>query len=112
LAVFKAKNFNAVDLVVDDDGMLPQYKETDRVAGKKRIGFGIQLILGRDCIVQTDDGEVLLRNVREGSSPDTYTLVCNNPAVKKRNSIIANVKLVYAAPVVWHRKREYKSKQA
>ena len=107
LAFFKAKNFDAVDFIVDDDGMTPQYNETDRVAGKKRTGDDIQLILGRDCIVQTETGEMLLRNVRDGKDPHTFTLICNNPTIKKRNSILLNIKLAYAAPVIWHRKKDH-----
>jgi DNA-binding XRE family transcriptional regulator len=106
LALFNAKNLNAVDMVVDDDGMLPQYKETDIVAGKKRTGKDIQSIIGRDCIVQTEDDEVLFRNVREGKDSELYTLVCNNPTAKKKNSIVVNVKLIYAAPVIWHRRKD------
>jgi transcriptional regulator with XRE-family HTH domain len=106
LAFFKAKNLNAVNMIVDDEGMLPQYQEMDYVAGKKRMGRDIIQTIGRDCIVQTEDGELLLRNVREGNSPDTYTLICNNPSIKKRSSIIVNVKLVYSAPVIWHRRKD------
>jgi transcriptional regulator with XRE-family HTH domain len=106
LAFFKAKNLNAVDMIVEDEGMHPQFKETDCVAGKKKIGKDIQLTIGCDCIVETEDGEVLLRNVREGKDPYTYTLICNNPAIKNRSSVVLNVKLKYAAPVIWHRKKE------
>lgn len=106
LAFFKAKNSHAADLIVDDEGMLPQYHEGDYVAGKKKTGAAIQHTLGYDCIVQTETGEILLRNVREGKAPGTYTLVCNNPAVRKRNSVVPDVKLIYAAPVIWHRKKD------
>jgi DNA-binding XRE family transcriptional regulator len=103
---FKAKNWNTVVYKVDDEGMHPQYKETDHVAGKKRFGKDIQLIIGQDCIVETERGEILLRNIREGMELDTYTLVCNNPSISKRKSIILNVRLDYAAPVIWHRKKD------
>lgn len=106
LAVFKAKNTNAVDLMVDDDGMTPQYHEGDIVAGKKRTGKDIEKTIGHDCIVATEAGDVLLRNVRAGERRHTYTLICNNPAIKKRNSVIANVKLTYSAPVIWLRKKD------
>lgn len=106
LAFFKAKNFDAVDFIVDDEGMSPQYQVTDRVAGKKRTGEDMRLILGRDCIVQTENGEIFLRNVREGKDSNTFTLICNNPLIKNKNSILLNVKLAYAAPVIWHRKKD------
>jgi transcriptional regulator with XRE-family HTH domain len=103
LACFKSKNINAVDMIVDDEGMLPQYQEGDCVAGKKRMGKEIQQVIGRDCIVQTTDGAVLLRNLREGNEPDLYTLICNNSDIKTRSFITLNVRLVYAAPIIWHR---------
>lgn len=106
LAFFKANNLHAVDMIVDDDGMFPEYQESDYVAGKKKIGKDIQHTIGRNCIVQTKDNEVLLRNVREGIDPETYTLICNNPAIKKRSSIVLNVRLFYAAPVIWHRRKD------
>lgn len=109
LAFFKAKNLNAVDFIVDDEGMLPQYKKTDVVAGKKRTEDQIQCILGRDCIVQTECGETLLRNIREGKDSNTFTLICTNPDIQMKRSILLDVKLVYAAPVIWHRRKDYKS---
>lgn len=107
LAFFRSRNLYAVDMVVNDDGMAPQYQENDYVAGKKKMGTHIQTAIGRDCIVQTENGEVLLRNVHEGRDLNTYTLVCNNAAIKKRNFILLDVKLVYAAPVIWHRRKDY-----
>jgi len=106
LAFFKSKNLHAVDLIVNDDGMLPQYHEGDIVAGKKKTEKDIEHTIGLDCIVETETGEILLRNVREGKYRQTYTLVCNNPSIKKKPSVISDVKLIYAAPVVWHRKRD------
>ncbi|HVV69415.1 MAG TPA: hypothetical protein VHE99_10365 [Gammaproteobacteria bacterium] len=106
LAFFKAKNVNAVSLTVDDEGMLPQFREGDVVAGKKRTGQDIDVTIGHDCIVETENGEVLLRNVREGKFRHTYTLVCNNPTLKKKPSIVTDIKLIYSAPVIWHRKKD------
>ncbi|MCD6047061.1 MAG: hypothetical protein K0S08_708 [Gammaproteobacteria bacterium] len=106
LAFFKAKNLNAIDLTVEDDSMHPKYMEGDVVAGKKKTGDEIKLAVGRDCIVETENGEVLLRNVREGQTPQTYTLVCHNPAVKKKAFVMPDTKLVYAAPVIWHRTKD------
>jgi transcriptional regulator with XRE-family HTH domain len=105
LAFFMVRNLNAVHVIVKDEEMLPSFHVTDYVAGTKRMGKDIQHIIGRDCIVQLEDGRVLLRNVREGSYPDTYTLICTNPSITTKNSVIPNVRLVYAAPVIWHRRK-------
>ena len=107
LEFFKAKNPHAVDLIIDDDGMLPQYHTGDIVAGKQKIGSEINSIVGRDCIVETKHGEKLLRNVRAGKNKNrSYTLVCTNPEITTKPSVISDVELIYAAPVVWHRKKE------
>src|SRR3990167_2532353 len=57
LEFFKAKNPHAIDLIVDDEGMLPQYHIGDMVAGKKRAGKEIEFTIGADCIIETTDGE-------------------------------------------------------
>lgn len=106
LACFKAKNSHAVSLIIDDEGMAPQYHGGDIVAGKKRVGEQIETTIGYDCIVETENGDYLLRNIRKGKDPYTYTLVCNNPAIQKKASVLPNVKLIFAAPVIWHRKKD------
>jgi len=106
LACFKAKNIDAVSLLIDDNGMEPNYHENDIVAGKKRTGARIKTTLGHDCIVETETGEQLLRNVRKGAHPNTYTLVCNNPDIRKWPSVLSDVKLKFAAPVIWYRKKD------
>lgn len=107
LEFFKTKNPNSADLIVNDTGMLPQYHIGDIVAGKKRIGKEIELTIGSDCIIETSYGEKLLRNVRAGNHKNKacYTLVCTNPAITTKPSVISDVELIYSAPVVWHRKK-------
>lgn len=108
LEFFKAKNSLAVDLIVDDDGMLPQYHRGDIVAGKKRIGNEIEAVIGTDCIVQIKSGEILLRNIRGGKLKQgkSYTLVCTNPFITRKPSVVSDVELIYAAPIIWHRKKD------
>ncbi len=106
LEFFKAKNPYAATLIVDDVGMWPQYTSGDIVAGRKRIGKEIGLTIGSDCIVETIDGEKLLRNVRAGKNKKNYTLICSNPSITTKPSVISDVELVYAAPVIWHRKKD------
>src|SRR3990167_1783271 len=108
LEFFKAKNPNAVDLIVDDEGMLPQYHIGDIVAGKKRTCREIEFTVGSDCIVETSYGEKLFRNVRAGKhkNQQSYTLVCTNSTMTAKPSVISDVELIYAAPVIWHRKKD------
>jgi transcriptional regulator with XRE-family HTH domain len=106
IAFFKTKNPQAINLLICDEGMLPEFQIGEYVAGKKKTGKNIRHATGYNCIVELENEELLIRNVREGKYRDTYTLVCNNPTVKKIPSIITDVKLLYAAPVIWHRKKD------
>lgn len=106
LSYFRSKNENTVDLLVKDDGMMPVYQPNDYVAGKKRTGSQIKELIGKDCIIETEEGEMFLRNLRQGSNLEQYTLVCTNPKTESTNSVLSNVKIKYAAPVIWHRKKD------
>jgi hypothetical protein len=109
LEFFKTKNPHTADLIVDDEGMLPQYRIGDIVAGKKRTGEEIARVIGNDCIVETIFGEKLIRNVRPGSSKKNascYTLVCTNPGITAKPSVVSDIELTYVAPVIWHRKKD------
>lgn len=106
LEFFKAKNSNAISLVVDDEGMLPHYQMGDTVAGKEKQGNDIQLAVGHDCIVKLESGEILFRNLRQGKDDTLYTLVCSNLDIATKHSILADIKLASAAPIIWWRRKE------
>lgn len=94
----------AIDLRIDDDGMLPQYEIGDHVAGVFYAGSLINDLIGLDCIVKTSDGQVLVRHLCEGRSKDHYTLVCTNPKTTFTYPVMHDVKLISAAQVIWHRR--------
>ena len=48
-------------MIVEDEGIMPQYQKGDCVAGKKKTENDIQLAIGHDCIVRTEAGDVLLQ---------------------------------------------------
>lgn len=106
LMCFRRCNPEAIDLLITDDGMEPQFKEGDCVAGKKRTGEQIKELVGMNCIVETAQGEVLLRNLRSGKEPGMYTLTCVNPHTGVSEPIIYNISLAHAAPVIWHRRKD------
>jgi transcriptional regulator with XRE-family HTH domain len=106
LACFKAKNPQAVSLIVADERMAPQYQDGDIVAGKKRTGAHMAATIGYDCIVETEQGEVLLCHLRKGKYTNTYTLACNNPSMQKKAFVRSNIKLIFSAPVIWHRRKD------
>lgn len=106
LMVFKSLNKYATDFMITDDAMLPHYQEGDYVAGTKRFGEKIHLLVGYDCIVQVNDGRILMRHLQQGPRYDSFNLVSTNLQSKVQNAVIYDVKLASAAPIVWHRRKE------
>ena len=106
LLTFRQLNPNAVDFIISDDGMSPQYNPGDYVAGRRRRGSDIEAILNRICIVETTSNEVLLRYVKHGSVPSRYTLICTNLNSSIEESTVYDQRLLSAASVSWHRRRD------
>ena len=103
---FRKRNPGVIDMMIGDDGMYPHYQIGDFVAGRRRTNDRIAGLWGLDCIVQTSNGEVLLRRLRKGSSPHTYTLVCTNENTSVLEPVKYDVSLVCAAPVIWLRRKD------
>lgn len=106
LEKFKQLNVDTIDMIVEDDGMLPLYQTGERVAGRKYYGKDIDRITDRDCVVETQSGQVMLRYLRAGSRSGVYSLVCVNPKTSVATPIQYDVSLASAAPVVWMRRKD------
>jgi transcriptional regulator with XRE-family HTH domain len=106
LLTFRQLNPYALDFMIADDGMTPHYSPGDYVAGKRRRGNEIDAILNQPCIVETADNEVMLRYIKRGSAPSRYTLICTNLNSSVVKSTIYDQRLLSAAAVSWHRRRE------
>ncbi len=105
LEVFKAINPDAIAILITDNGMEPLYEIGDYVGGNKKKKDQILAIIGQNCIVETIHGETLVRKVLRGSTEQLYTLVCIN-AYTDQEPILPDMKLNFAANIVWHRKKE------
>lgn len=103
LIFFRQNHANTIDLIIDDDSMEPCYKKGMYVAGIKRFEDKIGKVVGHNCIVQTTNGRLLLRNLRKGSKPGSYNLICLNTQSNINEPVIYNTELVSAAPVIWQR---------
>lgn len=106
LECFRQISPQTIDFIVNDDGLFPFYHIGDYVAGIKRYGKKINTVVGLDCIVQTTDGKVLLRKVRETKEKNKYDLICTNANTKLEHPVLYNVELISAAPVIWVRRRD------
>lgn len=106
LIIFRTLNKHAVDFVIKDDAMLPHYQPGDYVAGTNRFKDKIKLLIGYDCIVQTADGKIYMRNLQHGPRDNSFNLVSTNLHANAINTIIYDVEVASAAPIIWHRRKE------
>ena len=104
LDVFCKHHAHAVYIKIEDDGMEPFYQQGSYVAGERLYQEGIDTAIGEHCIIETQNGEILLRMLREGTQKDKYTLQCVNLTTQLRNPILYDVDLLSAAPVIWYRR--------
>ena len=104
LLLFREHHKQSVDFVVVDNGMEPRFIIGEYVAGVRRTKDEIEKLIGLDCIVQSLDGDILLRTLKKGRAPGYYTLVCSNPHTDVEKPILYDVALIYAAPIVWARR--------
>lgn len=106
ILTFRTHNPDAIDIIVKDDGLDPIYCEGDYVGGRKRYDTAISTAIGKTCIVETTDGETLLRYLRPGHRPNHYTLICLNPETTVLKPVLYDIALKSAAPIIWHRRKE------
>lgn len=112
LLFFRKSHPDAIDFIVEDDGMEPCYSFGEVVAGRKRFGSACRKLIGLDCIVQTQEGKVMLRRLHHCTAQGTYTLLCSNNRTTVLEPALYNVALVSAAPVMWRRSQDNCSAQS
>lgn len=105
MALFRSHYKNTLDIIVDDDGMLPFYRIGDRLAGVPVFEKNIATLIEEHCIVVTEGGETFLRKIRQGSKDDTFNLTCINTETSVNEPILYDVKLVAAAAVIFQRRK-------
>lgn len=98
LLVFKEQK-NTVDLMLQDETMAPLYSKDDIVAGIKVMA--VENAIGLDCIIQTESGEIVFRKLHAGRQEGVYTLLAH----QSEAPILADVKILMAAPVIWWRRK-------
>jgi hypothetical protein len=105
LIYFRQKHQHILDFIIEDDGMSPFYVPGEYVAGIRRTGKQIVSAVNKDCIVQTDNGLMVVRRLKSTQQPDLYHLICLNPHTTVAEPIICNAKVVSVAPIIWIRRR-------
>jgi transcriptional regulator with XRE-family HTH domain len=104
LEYFQKNNAGSVGFVVNDDGMLPHYAPGDIVAGIKLNKKEFKKAIGKHCLVQLNDGIMLLRNLQPTDNNNQFSLLCLNDN-SKRKKILYGIEPVIVAPIIWHRRK-------
>ena len=89
---------------LEDNGMAPFYENGGYVAGIPFSGEAINNLIGLNCILQTKNKEIFVRNLREGREKNTYTITSINPTTLIKNPVLFDVELLFAAEIIWYRK--------
>lgn len=105
LIFFKTHHPDTLDFVVMDNSMNPHYQKNDYIAGIKCYKDKLNILIGRDCIIQTMDGKLLFRKILASDESGKYNLTSTNLNTSCPNLILMNVAIAYAAPVIWHRRK-------
>lgn len=92
-----------ISIAIKGDSMNPVYRNGDYLVCDRIDGANIHNIVGRDCIVYTADDEAYVKILNRGPSPTTYNLRSYNPTYPD----IENVKIKWAAPVVWIKRNNF-----
>jgi hypothetical protein len=100
--LFKRRFSHVLMTEIGDDGLAPWYRPGDVVAGVKKYGRDIEQYIGECCIVETGEGEILVRRVKRGSTEGKYTLVCTNMDTHVKKPVVYDTVLVSAAPIIRH----------
>lgn len=82
-------------VLVDGEEHEPDYRRGDVLCGQHMIGKALDNIIGLDCIIETTDGERLLKCLMRGSRPGRYTL----RSLRRGIGDIVDAKLKWAAPI-------------
>ena len=104
LGFFHAQHPNAIDMIMPDAAMEPRIYAQELIAGVRYFGEDLEQVLGQDCIIQTQQGDILVRRLQRGHEKHTFNLICPYMANKQAFPDIKNVALFSAAPVIWIRR--------
>jgi hypothetical protein len=105
LNFFKSHYKHTLEIIVEDDGMLPFYRIGDYLAGVPLFKENIAKLIEENCIVLTEEGEIFLRKIRKGSQEGHFNLTCINTESSVTEPILYDVKLIAAAPVIFQRRK-------
>lgn len=105
IQLFRQLNNNAIVLTISDDSMEPYFSIGDYIGGCQIFSDHINEYMGKICIIELENNLILPRQLQPGKHPGCYTAACTNPQTSATPLNIYNVKIVSAAPILWHRRK-------
>lgn len=103
---FEENNSDSVVLMISDNGLDPFFNAGEYVGGIKKYSKDIDNCINKFCIVETSDSEMFIRKLLIGKKPKTYSLSCINPHTTSSEPVLYDLKLNWAAPIIWYRKHD------
>lgn len=94
---FDIARSDVIAVEVRGDSMSPVYRNGDKLICQRHFGPFLDNLIGRDCVIQTKDGQHFVKILKRGSRPNRMTLKSYNPLVDD----IEDVSIAWAAPVLW-----------
>lgn len=101
---FEKNNPDAIVVMVSDDGLSPFFLPGDYIGGIKKYQKEISSLIDSYCIVETSTKEILVRKLCPGKKTETFTLSYIHAQTTAEAPLLANIKLNWAAAIIWHRK--------
>ena len=84
-----------VALEVTTSDWAPRYQIGDLVCGTRMVGDNLHNLLGRDCIIMTNEGTRLIKYLTRGTRKNRYHLKSMHPGVDD----LLDVQVKWAAPI-------------
>lgn len=105
IQLFRQQNMNSIVLSISDDSMEPYYSVGDYIGGCQITNDNIAGYLNSICIIELENNLILPRYLQAGKQPNCYTGSCTNPRTAATPLNLYNVKIISAAPILWHRRK-------
>lgn len=104
--LFKEQYPGAIVISISDDSMNPFFKEGDYVGGVQVPNDCLNNYINEMCILELESNLILPRLLQKGSRNEhLYTVSCMNPTAKSAPLNLIDVKVISAAPIIWHRRK-------
>ena len=100
ILLFRKQFKDTIDFKVSDDGLSPAINKNDFVAGIKVFNESIKKFINQACIIQLENGDIIVRHLKQGSSSEKYVLACTNPNTIVSEPVLYDIKITCVAPIL------------